>query len=158
MRGLRGDDRDGWLLRVTEMLVQRRGELGESAEERGLGLLGVIGANGADWSFVALRHIGVGIPEPFDGAGTLNKRCGDFSFEESGFVLGSAAGDLVEVQFALQSGFLDEHGLTGLLGGEGIPEDVVVQPPGVIGGEVDGLVPRKPARGGLECRLHPGQR
>src|SRR4029077_19513438 len=83
----------------------------------------------------------VGVPEPFDGAGTLDKRCGDFAFEKSGLVFGSAAGDLIEVQLALQSGFLDEHGFTGLLGSKRIPKNVVVLPPGVIGGEVDGLAP-----------------
>ena len=45
------------------------------------------------------------------------------------------------IQLALQSGFLNQHGFAGLLGGKGIPENEVVLPPGVVGGEVDGLAP-----------------
>ena len=132
------------------MLLQRRRELGEGAEERCFRLFGVIGAHGADGGFVALRHVGVRVPEPFDGAGTLNERRRDFAFEESGFAFRRAAGDLVEIQLPLQAGFLDEHGFARLLAGEGIPQDLIVEPPGVVGGEVDGGAPE----GGRESVLN----
>ena len=61
----------------------------------------------------------------------------EFAFEEHSFLLGSAARDFIESEFALQAGFLNEHGFAGLLGDERVPEEIVVLPPGMIGGEVD---------------------
>ena len=135
------------------MFLQGRRELGEGAEERGFGLLGVIGADCADGSFVALRHVGVGVPEPFDGAAALNERHGDFAFEEGCFVFRGTASHFVEIQLALQAGFLNEHSFAGLLGGEGVPQNLVVEPPGVVGSEVDGSAPERGREAVLNATL-----
>ncbi len=126
------------------MFLQRRRKLREGPQHSGFGLFGVVGANGSDRSLVTLRHVGIRVPLPLDCTRALNERSGDFAFKERSFALRRAAGDFVDIQLALQSSLLNQHGLAWLLGRERIPQDRIVLPPGMIGSEID--------RGSPECR------
>jgi hypothetical protein len=57
---------------------------------------------------------------------------------------------LIELKFALQAGLLDQQWLARLFGHEGIPQNEIVLPPGVIGGEVH----QGPPEGGGEAILN----
>ena len=98
------------------MRAQGLGKSSISAEDCGFRLLGAIGKDRTNRRLVTLRHVGIRVPQPLDGAGALDQRSGNLTFEKSGFVLGRAASRFVEIQLALQSGFLDEHGLSRLFG------------------------------------------
>ena len=74
LRGLRSDDSDDGLLGIDEIGRSGGGEFGHVAEHRGFRLFGAVGVESADGSFIAFRHVGIGIPEPLDGAGTADKR------------------------------------------------------------------------------------
>src|SRR6202034_148285 len=104
--GLRSDDRDWRRLRIAEIFLQRRSELRKGPKDGGLRLLGVVSAHGADWRFVALRHVGIRVPKPFDCAGPLNEGPGNLSFEQRGLALRGATCDFVGVEFALRPVFL----------------------------------------------------
>ena len=91
----------------------------------------------ADGHFVSFGHVGIGIPKPLDGTGTLHERQRDLTFEQGSLLIGSEAGSFIEVELTLQARFLNEHGAAGLFGDERIPKEMIVLPPGVIGGEVD---------------------
>ena len=43
----------------------------------------------------------------------------------------------IQIDFALQPSLLNQHGLAWLLGGEGIPQQGIVPPPGMVSGEID---------------------
>src|SRR5882762_7378969 len=123
------------------MRAEGLGETSISTEEGGFRLLGAIGKNGPNRRLVTLRHVGIRVPQPLDGAGALDQRSGNLTFEKSSFVLGRAASRFVEIQLALQSRLLDEHGLSGLFCQKRVPQYVVVQPPRMVGGEVNKLPP-----------------
>ena len=57
----------------------------------------------------------------------------------------------IQIDFALQPSLLNQHGLAWLLGGEGIPQQGIVAPPGMVGGEID----RRGIKSGGEAIPHP---
>ena len=141
LRCLRSDHRDGGLLGCVQMLVERRGKCRVSPHYGRFGLLRSVGPDQADGSFVALRHVRVRVPEPLDCACALHKGSGNLALEKGSLVLGIAPCYFVQIKFALQSSFLDEHGFSRLLGEERVPQHIIVLPPGMIRSEVDEFSP-----------------
>ena len=124
LRSLRGDDRNGGLLRVLQVVLEGFCETSEIAHQGGFGFFRAVGTQRANWRFVCLCHVRVGVPKPFDGTGALRERERDFAFEEGRFLLGSEAGGLIQIDFALELGLLNEHGHAGQLGFEEIAFDL----------------------------------
>ena len=151
LRGLRGDDGDGGLTRILQMAVQRSCKARKITHHRSFGLFRSIRAQSADGRFVGFGHVGIGIPEPLNGARTLHKRKRDFAFEQQSFPFRRETRRFVQIDLALQPGLLNQHGLARLLGGERIPQQGIVPPPGMIGGEIN----RRAVKSGRQAIPHP---
>src|SRR5215471_6940375 len=124
------------------MLVKGLGESGKTAHDRGFRLFRSVTSYGADRCFIAFDHVGIGIPKPLDGPGCLDKGDSHLTFQERRLALGRASSDLIRIQFSLQSRLLDQQWLSRLLGQKRIPQQKIVLPPGMVGGEVDKTAPK----------------
>src|SRR2546429_7859615 len=86
-RRLRGDEGNGRLPRILQMAMERFRKARKITHHRGFRLLRTIGSQRANRRLVGFRHVGVGVPQPFDGAGSLHKGKSDFALEKRSFLV-----------------------------------------------------------------------
>ncbi len=121
------------------MFADLFGKRREITQHRRLWFFRSIRTHRTDWRFIPFGHVRIRIPQPFDRARGLYEGSRHLALKQTSFLLHRESRGFVQSQLALQSGFLNQQRLPGLLRHQRIPQQRIVLPPRMIRHKVQGL-------------------
>src|SRR5882672_10520253 len=129
LRRLRSHNGNRRLYWTPQMRTQSLRESRIVAQQRRLWLFRRIRAHRPNRRLIILRHVGIRVPKPLNRPRTLNERRRNLPLQERRLILRCPACNLVESQFPLQSGFLNQQSFPRHLGHHRIPQRIIHLPP-----------------------------